>query len=69
MIRRKKNAQALHRAAEVLGGSDRLATFLAVPIDSLDTWLGCYEDPPPDVVQIALDVLVDDVAIPTQKFG
>ena len=61
MSRPRQNAQALHRAAEVLGGSDRLATFLAVPIDSLDTWLACDEDPPLDVVQVALDVLVDDV--------
>jgi hypothetical protein len=56
----KNKAQALRQAAEVLGGSDRLAAFLAVPVHSVDHWLACYEDAPPDVVEVALDVLMDD---------
>jgi hypothetical protein len=63
MSRGKSSAQALRQAAEVLGGSDRLAAFLAVPVHSLDNWLSCYEDPPPDVVEVALDVLIDDRGI------
>jgi hypothetical protein len=54
-----RSAEALHRAAELLGGRDRLAIFLAVPLHRLQNWLSGREDPPYDVLAAAVDVLID----------
>ena len=53
------NSSVLQCAAAVLGGTDRLAAFLAVPPDSLRDWLCGAEPPPLDVVVSALDILAE----------
>jgi DNA-binding transcriptional regulator YiaG len=55
-----RNAKALHRATELLGGRDRLAVFLSVPLNSLHNWLAGREAPPSAALTLAMDVLVED---------
>jgi hypothetical protein len=49
----------LRRAADMLGGGERLAIFLGVSRDTVNGWLGAAGAPPADVVSCAMDVLVD----------
>jgi len=46
MDQRTRYAVTLSRAEETLGGRDRLARFLNVPLAKLDAWLKGEEDAP-----------------------
>ena len=50
-------AQALKRAAEILGGADALCDVLQVPSHRLHAWLSGYETPPMGVFLKAVDVI------------
>ncbi|MFN2646859.1 MAG: hypothetical protein ABR570_17865 [Burkholderiales bacterium] len=49
----------LSRAAEMLGGHERLAVFLGVSRDKVNGWLAAREAPPADIVACAMDVLLE----------
>jgi hypothetical protein len=50
-------ARALGRAADILGGKDKLRAALHVPMHSLDEWLAGRGEPPPDIFLKAVDIL------------
>ena len=50
-------ARALRRAAEILGGKDKLRAALHVPMPSLEQWLEGQALPPMDVFLKAVDII------------
>lgn len=52
----------LRRAAQGLGGRERLATFLDVPAAVLGAWIDEKRVPPDDMVAAALDVIAEGAA-------
>jgi hypothetical protein len=50
-------ARALRRAADILGGKDKLRAALHVPAHSLDEWLEGRSEPPMDVFLKTVDIL------------
>jgi hypothetical protein len=49
----------LKRAAERLGGPERLATFLDVPAAEIGAWIAEKRAPPEDMVAAAFDVIAE----------
>ena len=58
-LQRDRYTEALHRAAVTLGGSGRLAQFLAVDEVQIERWLSKAEPAPLSVFLRALDVIAD----------
>jgi hypothetical protein len=52
----------LKRAAESLGGLERLAAFLNVPAADLRAWIAEKHVPPREIVAIAFDVIAEGLA-------
>ena len=52
-------ARTLKRAAELLGGDERLARYLAVAPSRLALWLAGAEAPPTEVFLNAVDIVTD----------
>ena len=52
--------RVLARAAARIGGTDRLAKYLAVAPSTLDIWLQGIEVPPVEAILRAVDLVVDD---------
>ena len=59
MDQRTRYAVTLSRAEQTLGGRDRLARFLNVPTEKLETWLKGEEMPPLEAFLGSLDVIAD----------
>src|SRR4051812_28661166 len=55
--------KALNRAAEMLGGPDRLREYLRVPARQLALWLSGAEKPPVDVFLKVVDLISDGVPV------
>ena len=55
-------SRALQRAAELLGGRDKLAHILQVPKADLDTWIAERSKPPRDVFLRVVDLILDETA-------
>jgi hypothetical protein len=55
-------SRALHRAAELLGGRDKLAKVLQVPAAELDKWIGDRAKPPREVFLRVVDLILDETA-------
>ena len=55
-------SRALLRAAELLGGCDKLARVLRVPKDELDKWVGGDAKPPREVFLRVVDIILDETA-------
>jgi hypothetical protein len=53
-------SRALRRAAELLGGREKLAKILQVPAVELDKWLAEREKPPRDVFLRVVDLILDE---------
>lgn len=53
------SAPALQRAAEILGGPERLRRYLKVSALSLGIWMAGTEPPPVDVFLKAVDVIAE----------
>ena len=53
-------SRALLRAAELLGGCDKLARVLRVPKDELDTWIGGDAKPSREVFLRVVDIILDE---------
>ncbi len=54
------HARALGRAAEILGGQDKLRAALNVPISQLETWLQGREAPPSHVFLKVVDIIAGE---------
>src|SRR4029077_10205458 len=55
---------ALLRAADILGGKDKLRAKLHVPMFSLEEWLVGRSQPPPDVFLKTVDILSTPTSAP-----
>jgi hypothetical protein len=53
-------SRALLRAAELLGGRDKLSKVLRVPKDELDTWIRGDAKPPREVFLRVVDLILDE---------
>ena len=49
----------LKKAAEGLGGPERLAAFLDVPASDLGAWIAEQRKPPEEAVRAAFDVIAE----------
>lgn len=54
-------ADILKRAAEGLGGAERLAAFLDVPAAELGAWMSEKRAPPHDAVAAAFEVIALEI--------
>jgi len=55
-------SRALLRAAELLGGRDRLAKALQVPNEELDQWIKGDAKPPREVFLRVVDIILDETS-------
>jgi hypothetical protein len=55
-------SRALLRAAEVLGGRDKLARVLRAPGGELDKWISGDAKPPRDVFLRVVDIILDETS-------
>ena len=55
-------SRALIRAAELVGGRDKLVQVLQVPAADLDKWLSDRAKPPRDVFLRIVDLILDETA-------
>ncbi|TMH27565.1 MAG: hypothetical protein E6H63_10370 [Betaproteobacteria bacterium] len=53
-------SRALLRAAELLGGRDRLAKVLRLPKAELDSWIAGDAKPPREVFLQVVDLILDE---------
>ena len=53
-------SRALLRAAELIGGRDKLATLLRVPKAELDNWIAGEAMPPREVFLRVVDLILDE---------
>lgn len=53
-------ARAVRRAAELVGGRDKLASALQVPRAEIDKWLADEKKPPRDMFLRVVDLIIDD---------
>jgi hypothetical protein len=51
-------ARTLHRACELLGGTQALSRHLGVPAATLSRWIGGVEEPPLQIFLKAVDVVL-----------
>jgi hypothetical protein len=52
--------RTLQRAAETLGGPDRLARYLRVPATQVFRWLSGNDEPPLSVFLACVDLVLED---------
>ena len=55
-------SRALGRAAELLGGREKLAKVLQVPAADLDSWIADRAKPPRDIFLRVVDLILDETA-------
>lgn len=55
-------SRALLRAAEFVGGRDKLARVLRVPKAELESWIAGAAKPPRDVFLRVVDLILDETA-------
>ena len=53
-------SRALLRAAELLGGREKLARVLRVPVGEIDKWIGGETKPPREVFLRVVDLILDE---------
>lgn len=50
-------SKALQRAAEIIGGTEKLSRLLGIPLATLERWISGQEEPPTHVFLEAVDIL------------
>lgn len=53
-------SRAVQKAADLLGGRQRLAKVLSVPIDEIDSWIADKTRPPREVFLRVVDIVLDE---------
>ena len=56
-------SRALLRAAELVGGREKLANVLRVPMGELDKWIGGEAKPPRELFLRVVDLILDETAV------
>ena len=59
MFEREVYSSVFVRAAEILGGRERLAEQLGVPLEVLESWASGKAVPPPEMFLRAVDIHVE----------
>jgi len=57
-------SRTLQRAAEILGGRDKLSRQLRVPAKELDRWIADETEPPRGVFLRAVDIVLEETPAP-----
>ncbi len=57
-------SRTLQRAADILGGRDKLSKHLRVPSKELDLWIADRAEPPRGVFLKAVDVVLEEAPMP-----
>ena len=57
-------SRALQRAAELIGGRDKLAAYLGVPLADLQKWISGATRPPQPAFLRAVDFIIDETSPP-----
>ena len=57
-------SRTLQRAAEILGGRDKLSRELRVPVKELDRWIAEEAEPPRGVFLRAVDIVLEETPAP-----
>jgi hypothetical protein len=57
-------SRTLQKAAEVAGGSKRLARLMRVPLADLEKWMADKDEPPMAVFLKAVDLVLDGTTSP-----
>jgi len=55
-------SRALRRAAELLGGREKLVKLLQIPAADLDSWIADRAKPPRDIFLRVVDIILDETA-------
>ena len=55
-------SRALSRAAELLGGKDKLAQVLQVPPADIEQWIADRSKPPREIFLRIIDLILDETA-------
>jgi len=55
-------SRALRRAAELLGGREKLVKLLQIPAADLDSWIADRAKPPRDIFLRVVDLILDETA-------
>jgi hypothetical protein len=55
-------SRALQKAADLLGGRDRLAKVLLVPLAEIERWIADKGRPPREVFLRVVDIVLDETA-------
>jgi hypothetical protein len=55
-------SRALNRAAELVGGREKLAKVLQVPTAELDKWIADRAKPPREIFLRIVDLILDETA-------
>ena len=55
-------ARAVRKAAELVGGRDKLAQTLQVPREEIDKWIADQKKPPREIFLRVVDLVIDDSA-------
>jgi hypothetical protein len=53
-------SRAVRKAAEVIGGREKLARTLKVPLEEIDKWIADKGKPPRELFLRVVDLLIDD---------
>lgn len=56
------HSRAVRKAAEMVGGRERLARVLQVPAEEIDKWIVGDKKPPRDIFLRVVDLLIEDSA-------
>jgi len=57
-------SRAVRKAAELLGGRDKLARTLQVPVSEIEKWITEQKKPPREIFLRVVDVIIDDSGMP-----
>jgi hypothetical protein len=55
-------SRAVQKAADLLGGRDRLAKVLLVPVTEIEKWIADEARPPREVFLRVVDIVLDEAA-------
>lgn len=58
------HSRALQRAAELLGGREKLAHFLAVPLADITRWIAGTAKPPQPLFLRVVEFIIDETTPP-----
>jgi hypothetical protein len=62
-------SRALAKAAELVGGRDRLAKVLQVPAAEIELWIAEGAKPPREVFLRVVDIILDETSAPAADDG